>query len=463
MEINLTKKKTLNLTDINSNSYYLYEYIGISIGDPISSLFMNDKYAIIGTMMGRIVLLSLTSDDKKRRIIINNASQENITGISLSDDNSCIFASIGDEQILKQEIEEPLSNNLPASSSIKLYESEKQHNLCCDNSYIMMATYNLIKLNIFQPDLEDKIKDVFVDYEIVYFNEKEFAVNNRKGKISTTNFYVPMDFDGYLFCWIEYLNDKEDRNICIQDVLKDNVINDADTHKFIIDKNYGHVGHIKLLTKNRILIVHNLNNCEIRNISDNFEILEKFTHIGDEVYSVHVYYNDTNTFCGENKTFDIKTNIKKNEYTKYTMKIDNIDFSPKMNSNDNKLNESQKLSGKKLLPKIENSRIKKVSVANSIELKTDSLNLLKNKPKKRFTENVSLSIITLDIDGNVNKYENESEEKLFNLYDIKGIEQDHKDKQFFNMGYAYYIKTDLNFFCISTDHGCYIIKKIENE
>ena len=96
------------------------------------------------------------------------------------------------------------------------------------------------------------------------------------------------------------------------------------------------------------------------------------------------------------------------------------------------------------------------------EIKSDSLNLIQNKTKKKNTDdNISLAIITLDIDGNVNKYENESEEKLFNLYDIKGIEQDQKDKQLFNMGYVYYIKTDLNYFCISTDHGCYIIKKNE--
>ena len=132
------------------------------------------------------------------------------------------------------------------------------------------------------------------------------------------------------------------------------------------------------------------------------------------------------------------------------------------NNNYDKMNESKKLTGKIILPKIENVRNKKISVANSGEIKSDSLNLIQNKTKKKNTDdNISLAIITLDIDGNVNKYENESEEKLFNLYDIKGIEQDQKDKQLFNMGYVYYIKTDLNYFCISTDHGCYIIKKNE--
>ena len=67
----------------------------------------------------------------------------------------------------------------------------------------------------------------------------------------------------------------------------------------------------------------------------------------------------------------------------------------------------------------------------------------------------------MDIDGNVNKYENGIEEKIFNLYDIKEIDKDHKDKKFFNMGYVYFIKTDLNYFCITTDFGCYIIRRNE--
>ena len=84
---------------------------------------------------------------------------------------------------------------------------------------------------------------------------------------------------------------------------------------------------------------------------------------------------------------------------------------------------------------------------------------LQNRNEKE--SNINTAIVTLDIYGNVNKYENNSEEKLFNLYDINGIHQDFKDKQFFDMGYMYFIKTDLNFFCITTDHGCFIIKKKE--
>ena len=74
-------------------------------------------------------------------------------------------------------------------------------------------------------------------------------------------------------------------------------------------------------------------------------------------------------------------------------------------------------------------------------------------------ENNYLSIITLDIKGNVNLYQNKTEINLFNMYKLNTIPKDYKDKQFFSMGYQYFIKSDLNYFSISSDHGCFIIKK----
>ena len=78
-----------------------------------------------------------------------------------------------------------------------------------------------------------------------------------------------------------------------------------------------------------------------------------------------------------------------------------------------------------------------------------------------FYENMNnfLSIITLDIKGNVNLYQNKKEITLFNMYNLNTIPKDYKDKQFFSMGYQYFIKSDLNYFSISSDHGCFIIKK----
>ena len=70
-----------------------------------------------------------------------------------------------------------------------------------------------------------------------------------------------------------------------------------------------------------------------------------------------------------------------------------------------------------------------------------------------------LCIITLDVKGNINLYKNKNEISLFNLYELNTIDKDYKDKQFFSMGYQYFIKSNLDYFCISSDHGCIIIKK----
>ena len=459
MEIKINKSKSpskSNIINKYKNSFFLYEYIDIILGDPISSVLLSDKYAIIGTMMGRIKLLSLTENGKI--ILICSGSQEYISGLSLSDDNTKLYASIGDLEILSQEIREPLTNILPPSNYTKIYENDYEHNFCCDNSYVLMATYNLLKINIFLPENEEAIKeDTYIKYEVIYFNKNDKTNNNYKGEIKSTNFFVPLDFDGNYFCWVEYINDQKDRNLCIQYVDKDEIITKVD-YQFHIDKNYGHINHAKIINKNRIFIVHDLNKCEIRNIyNNNFELIESFTHIGDEVYAVDIYMNDTNTFYSEKNNYN-NINLEKNIYQSYSFNNDHI----YKGFNNEKFNESQKLNRKKL-PKIDINRNKKSLIPNSIELKTDSLNLLKNKSKKiKCTDNnTNFSIITLDIDGNVNKYENGVEEKLFNLYDINDIELDHKDKKFFNMGYVYYIKSDLNYFCISTDHGCYVIKRNE--
>ena len=86
------------------------------------------------------------------------------------------------------------------------------------------------------------------------------------------------------------------------------------------------------------------------------------------------------------------------------------------------------------------------------------LYIKKNIKKENSIDINDICVVSLDIDGNVNLFENRRERTLFNLYELSTIPKDHKEKNFFSMGYAYYIKSNLDYFCISSDHGCYIIK-----
>ena len=458
-----SSSKSYKKTNYNEDSFFFVEYIDITLGDPITSLLLNPQYVAIGTMMGTIKLYLLYFTNEKL-ITINQSDLENVSGLSYDGDSEILYASIGDELIKNYEIKLGISNfSVNPTTFTNIYESPIEHTIKCENSYVIMAKENILKLEVFITESEEvKLKEENIKYEVIYFTKSL----KKKGEIKSTNYFIPLDFDGLYFCWVEYINNKKDRNLCIQNVNTDGIISDV-KYKFKADANYGHINHAKLLKDQKIAIVHELNKCEIRQFNNNFELVESFTHIGDEVYAIDIFYddgdtisdNDINNNINENKIKE-KKNEKKNMHESYKFNEENIYKLFK----DDKINESirTKSNGKTVLPKMDSNRNKKFIISNSSDLKTDSLNLLKNKTKK--TKNIkaqSMNIITLDIDGNVNKYRNGVEEVLFNLYKIKNVHQDHKDKKFFNMGYVYYIKTDLNYFCITTDFGCYIIKKSE--
>ena len=458
-----SSKTKSNITNDTTNTFFYYNYIEIKIGDPISSLFLNDKYIIIGTMMGKIQLLCYNSENENI-FLLSQINKENISGISFEEESNLLFVSIGDEEILSYNLNNPISDNL-ISEQIHIYDSLREHDKYCDNAYVLMSKDNLLKVNLFIPQLEETIKnDVYFKYQIINFKDNK-SINNESrnnGSIKSTNYFVPLDYDGSYFCWVEYLNDKEDRNLCVHPLTKIEKIDNV-KYKFNIDKNYGHISHAKIFNE-KIIIVHELNKCEIRIFEKEFELIESFTHIGDEVYAIDILLHEQSMISNEDsndnnfnvKDGNIEIKVKNKFYESYT----NNENAIKLFDQNFDIKHSYK--GSKL-PKIDYNRNKKFKIASSNDLKSDSLKLLNNKFKKKKNKEVNqiLSIITLDIDGNVNKYENRLEEKLFNLYDIKGISKDHKDKKFFNMGYVYYIKTDLNYFCITTDFGCYIIKRNE--
>ena len=135
------------------------------------------------------------------------------------------------------------------------------------------------------------------------------------------------------------------------------------------------------------------------------------------------------------------------EYKKEIMSKKKKKLNP-INSNTNRILETSDNQHK--------NKIKKDNEKNEFD---EYLTIKQNNKKENIINLNNICIATLDVDGNVNLYKNKKEETLFNLNDIEDIPQDHKDKNFFGMGYAYYMKTDLNYFCISSDHGCYIIRE----
>ena len=66
-------------------------------------------------------------------------------------------------------------------------------------------------------------------------------------------------------------------------------------------------------------------------------------------------------------------------------------------------------------------------------------------------------ILTVDKNGNFNKYHNGKIKTVFNLYEIKNIEQNYKDEEFFNLGFPYFVVMNNKYYAISTDHGVFVL------
>jgi len=170
----------------------------------------------------------------------------------------------------------------------------------------------------------------------------------------------------------------------------------------------------------RIFLVRDLNKSEIREINKEFTLIKSFKNIGDKIIAIDIFIRSN---IEKNNSKHIDINSEKNDILKVRYEK-NINLNNKSSENDI----------------IKENSINKISSINDSERYFDG------------------TIAILDIDGNVNFYENDIISKKFNLYDIKEINNEQKKKMFFSMGYAYYIKCNKNFICISSDHGCYVIK-----
>ena len=438
MEINIKNhiESDLKTSHIdNEDEYLFYDYIDITIGDPISAILLTNKYVIIGTMSGGIKLYYF---QEKRIYIISKNNIEFISGFSFSSSEKSLYVSIGDAQYLKYEMKEPFIDNSMPYTTNEIYETKTQHNYNCNDAFVLMSSDSLLKLNIYNPELQENITEDYITYDITFFKKTKNSPPNAKieGKLLSSNYFIPLDYDGVNFCWVEFKDVQQNRDICVQDISKKNTYDNID-NRLSVDKNYGHISHAKLIKGNKIIIIHNLNICDIYELNEHFDKKDQFVHLGDEVYSLDILYENNILSRSYNKDYVISNN-------KHPLNV-NLD---ECGTNDKvKFDENQKLK----------MHTEKMKVSNS-ENNFDTLNLVKYNVRKE-NHSDKYIIITLDIDGNVNKYEYKMEVKLFNIYDIRGINQDFKDKKFFSMGYMYFIKTNLEYFCITTDHGCFIIKK----
>ena len=419
------------------NDYECIKFLEIRFADPISSLKLVNNYVVTGTMMGRVNLYNI-NDGKTYRL--SELNSENISDISYNEKEELFYVGIGDEEIRGYDINTLSENSNNEKRSIQVHDSDLQHTNKCENAFVLLSPESFFRVQLAQID-EGTLNIVIMEseYDFKYFDETKNPVINEnfKNYLPTTNYIVPFDFDGKRFLWVEFLSSTQ-RNICVSQIPLPIT---EKPYKIGLDKSIGHICQAKLLDNYRVFIVHTLNKCEIRALDNNFTLIHKFEHIGEEVLGVDIYYDmESEKIKNPNEeNVILHTNLKHEKNVERIKKNDDINTNRVLDTSDN---------GRKKEKEKENGD-------------DQYLYIKQNQKKDKEIDLKYICIITLDIDGNVNIFQNLKEETEFNLYNLKGISQDHKDKHLFSMGYAYYIKSNLNYFCISSDHGCYIISRIK--
>ena len=437
--------------------------------------------------------------------LITNAN-ENIPCLSF-DTKDIINISIGDSDIIRFENLSNFNfedeNESYYYTQIKNYQSESEHILNCEGATCLMNKNKFLLL--FTPVNDYSSPIHYKKYG--YINKTLTTYEIITGEICMYNFIVPFDFDGDRFLYLEYESENI-RRICIYYTLENS---GPDTFK--INKSFGHISFMKFISLDKIILCKKNKICEIRDIYYNFNLIETWEHIGEEIIAMNFYiktsdkkienYLTEESYKKNKKKNDIgyvDTNYKKNRNNKNKNKIE---LNDNIYGYDNKLNLKKLSNGR---DKINNSTYRDLIGLNnknqikSIESKEKEISIydkknyskgkdfpqeLRNKKTMDFltikneythikksdkiyeieqkleqtekSNDDDIYIITVDKNGNFNQYHNGKIKTIFKLYDIKNIDQKYKEEEFFSLGFPYFVIFNNKYIAISTDHGIFIL------
>ena len=559
--------------------------------DKMNNIYRNNKFE---TNKQNIIIKKEEKDNslkfpKITQLIIR--SRENIPCLEF-ESNDIINICIGDLEIIHLEKMSTFNKNDKNStynfSKLRNYKTENEHIEFCETATCFLKNSCFLIIFTKLAEFEDDFEIADTKYENKNLSSGEII----KGSMDLSNYVIPFDFNGDMFLFVDYKS-KEEKFIGIEYTITQKeryVYNIKDPKKF------GHISHMKLIPNEKIFIIRNEIECEIRYINDDFDVIEKYEYCGIEAISCCFYknekeesyinlvddidneQNDNNNKGEINKSnaekievnikrlFENKLNLKESKEktnlinSKITMNnnniYNNINNKSRMNkisknlddgdlndvkiygkikkiisSFDNENNSYIKNNGKyscihtetsikrksllfnsnshlicqssekssssrKIInnynytmdnKKINKSNLsmrnnlvshnKKTKIKNNLN-NFSSIEIFEKNNKKNKLEDKKIeedntimnqiisyrgyNIITLDSNGTVYLYHNNTQITLFNIYEINNIKQKFKNLQFFSMGFPYYIIANEKYVCITTDFGLFVFTKIEN-
>ena len=349
-------------------NYLLIGHIETRFGDPITSISLNSRYCIIGTMFGKLILYTIKI---KEATIILEHSEEEILNINFSSNNNSnshdFYCCVGDKSILKYSIRQNLLNKnnqtVTLIATINNYSDECLHVKVCDNALVFCTKEIYFMVAIEQLKKKPMVLNTTDSSYII--KNVETMETIEKGFIKTTNYIVPFDFDGKYFILLQFFTVTE-RMLCSFNVIT------LKTWKHLLREDFGVLNYCKFINDNKVFIVRKFNLCEIRIMDDNFTITHSFQNIGDKVIGLDFFYKIT-------KSVNKSTNV--------------LDLNKKKDKDDISETETKKL--------YYNNNLSGEDNLNSSF--GDKNNILYNSENIR--ANTDINFILLDVDGNVNFYD----------------------------------------------------------
>ena len=300
-------------------------------------------------------------------------SKENIPCLEF-ENNDVINISIGDLEVIRLGNMSTFNINDESSSynysKFRNYKTENEHIEFCESCTCMMknSCYLIVFTQFANYNSIIEMKDIKYEHK----NLKQNKII--QGIIKMSNYVVPFDFDGDQFLFLDYIS-KEERRIGVA-----YTASKKEEYHHIIDKNYGHISHMKLLQNNKIFLCKNDKECEIHLMNEDFDEIEKWIHIGEDVISCYIYKID--------KDINMYNDDKIYNYEKYGDESNDINDEEKNKKNINRnilklIDENEKIKKQKFKKKpliIINQTVN----LESFYLNTDQINKfnVKNNYKK---------------------------------------------------------------------------------